>query len=274
MRLPQARANTEKALAIRRKALAADHPDLARCYLTLGTIEHREGLFAAAEGHYSAALAITEKAYGPDSAELSTLLTNIADLRLIRGRATEAEALCRRSLANVEKDLGPKDPRVAHYVFLLGGVQLAAGRVAEAKANFSRALSTLEAEAGPSSFRAAEVLWGLSRCARLEGKRDEALKHLGQAEALCDKSGENDKTLWGTVMAERAWHLYHEDNDLKGAENMFKRALELIGSELSPGSLEYREPALEYIALLKALGRTDEARALETRLKTRDKSIS
>jgi serine/threonine protein kinase/tetratricopeptide (TPR) repeat protein len=272
-RLPEARANTEKALAIRKKVLSPDHPDLARCYFTLGGIDHRQGRFAEAERSYRQALAITERTYGPDSLELSPILTDMADVCMNGGRASEAEALYRRALVNVEKGLGPKDARVARYYYLLGGFELATGRRAEAKENFSRALDMIEKLVGPDSFRAAEALWGLSRCSRLDGKREEALDYLGRAEALCEKKGESDKVLWGTVVAERAWHLYHEDKDLKGAEKAFKKALDLIGSQVSPASLDFQEPAREYAALLRASGRADEARTLEMRLKGRDKSI-
>ena len=273
MRLPQARANTEKALAIRRKALAADHPDLARCYFTLGTIEHREGLFAAAERHYSAALAITEKTYGPDSAELTSILGNIADVCLQMGRSAESEPLLRRSLAIMEKTFGTGSVRVAHSLSALGSFLIAMGRRDEAHGIFVRALAIVEKEVGPDHFRAAEALWGLARCFRLKGDHEAALTQLARAEALCEKEGEGDKVLWGLVIAERAWHLFREDGKLAEAEAKYRRALEFIGSELSETSLDYRETAREYAALLRAAGRTDEARALEATTKVRDKSI-
>ena len=262
----EARADTETALAIRRKALGEGHPDLARCYFSLGTLDHRQGRFDAAEQSYRRAVAIIEKTYGPDSAELMSLLGNIADICVIQGRTAEAESLCLRSIANIEKTFGAEHPRVVSPLCALGSVQLAMGRFPAAHASYARALAIVEKEGGPVSIKSAGPLWGLARCARLEGDREAALKHLERAEALCEKDGESDATLWGMVLAERGWHLFREDKDLAGAETKLKKALELIGSELSPASLEYREAAREYAALLRATGRADEAKALEQKI--------
>jgi len=270
---PQARTNTEKALAIRRKALGEGHPDLARCYFALATIDHRGGRFAEAERSYKQALGIIEKIYGPGSAELTSILGNIADVCLQLGRSAESEPLLRRSLAIIEKTFGAGHVRVAQSLGGLGGFLIATGRTDEALGVFARALAIVEKEVGPGHFRAAEALWGLARCCRMKGERKAALTHLARAEALCEKEGEGDKVLWGLVLAERAWHLSREDGQLAEAEAKYKRALEFLGSELSETSLDYRETAREYAALLRAAGRTDEARALERKTKARIISI-
>jgi serine/threonine protein kinase/Tfp pilus assembly protein PilF len=271
-RFPEARVNTEKALAIRLKALEEGHPSLARCYFALGTIDHREGDFARAESSYKQAIAIIEKTYGHDSPELPTLLGNVADICLQRGHLSEAEALHRRSLAIQEKTYGAEHRRVAQTLSTLGYFLVMTGRIDEAGEAYVRSLSIVEKEFGTTSFRAAEPLYGLARCNRLKGKRQEALGYLERAEAYCEKEGEGDKTLWGLVNAERAWHLFHGDKDIEKAEARFKRALELLETGISPMSLEFREPVREYAALLRAAGRAEEARTLEAKYKVRDHS--
>ena len=271
-RLPEARVNTEKALAIRRKALGEGHPDLARCYFALGTIDHREGNYGQAESSYRKAMAIIEKTYGRDSAELTTILGNIADICYQQGRLSEPEALLRRVLAIQETTFGAGNVRVAHSLGLLGCFLVTTGRVDGAEAAFVRALGIVEKEAGAASFRAIEPLWGLARCGRLKGKREEALGYLKRAESILEKEGEGDKYLWGLVSAERAWHLFHEDRKFEEAEAGFKKALELLATQISASSLEVREIAREYGALLRAAGRAEDARTLETKMKVRDKS--
>ena len=272
-RWSEAREYAEKALAIRRKALGEDHPDLARCYFSLGTLDHHQGRFEDAERSYRRAIALIEKAYGQDTVEITRLLSNIADICSIQGRMSEAEALRRRALVNTEKGFGADDIRMAHPLYLLGAFLILAGRHEEAQASLADSLAIVEKQAGPGHFEAAEPLWGLARLARLKGEREAAMDFLGRAEAICDREGERDKTLWGMVLAERAWHLFREDKNYAEAEAKLKKALELIGSELPPASLEYRETAEEYAALLRATGRTNEARAIEAKLGTRDRSI-
>jgi serine/threonine protein kinase/tetratricopeptide (TPR) repeat protein len=254
---PQARDITEKALTIRRKALGEGHPDLARCYLVLGTIDHREGRFDDAERSYLEALAIIEKTYGRDSPELVSTLANIADIRLQRGRTGEAEALLRRALEIQEKAWGAGHPRVASTLSAFGRFCILAGRTDEASDAFARALAIVEKDTGPASFPAAEPLWGLARCGRIKGDREKARDYLARAEALCEKEGEKDMTLWGLVTAELGWHQFHEDKDLGKAEASFKRALELLGSELSAESLDYKEAAREYAELIRAAGKAN-----------------
>jgi serine/threonine protein kinase len=271
---PEARECAEKALAIRRRALGEDHPDLARCYFSLGTLDHRQGLFPAAERSYRMAIALIEKAYGVETVEITSLLGNLADICVVEGRMTEAEALLRRALANTEKGYGAGHIRLAHPLFQMGTVLMVAGRAEEARACFLHSLSLVEKRGGPEDFSAAEPLWGLARFHRLKGEREAALDYLGRAEALCEKESERDKTLWGMVLTERAWHLFHEDKDHAGAEAKLTKALELIGSELSSASLEYREAAETYAALLRVTGRKDEARAIEAKLGARDRQKS
>jgi eukaryotic-like serine/threonine-protein kinase len=270
---PEAREYAEKALAIRRKVLGEDHPDLARCYFSLGTLDHRQGRFEAAERSYRKAIALIEKAYGQDTVEITALLGNIADICVVEGRMSEAEALLRRALANMEKGFGAKHIRMAHPLCQLGAFLTLAGRFKEAEACFARSQALVEKGAGPGNSNALEPLSGLAHLYRLKGEREEALNYLGRAEAILEKEGEGDKTLWGMVLTERAWHLIYEDKNYAAAEEKLKKAIELIGSELSPASLEYREPAKEYAALLRTTGRKDEARAIEAKLGARDRSI-
>jgi serine/threonine protein kinase len=272
-RLPEARANTEKALAIRRKSLGDGHPDLARSYFALGTIEHRQGSFAEAESSYRQALAIIERTYGPESPELATPLRNLADICLQLGRSGESEPLLRRSHALMEKAFGTGDIRTAHSLSSLGSFLIATGRVDEARAIFDRTLAIIEKEAGADNFNAAEALWGLARCGRLKGEYEEALKHLAAAEALCEKDGENDKVLWGLVLAERAWFLFHKGGNVAEAETRFKKALELMATQIASSSLDVQDVVHEYAALLRATGRADEARALEKKTRARIISI-
>ncbi len=272
-RLPEARTNTEKALAIRVKALGESHPDLARCYFALGTIEHRQGSFTEAGSSYRQALVIIEKTYGPESPELAMPLGNLADVYLQLGRGDESEPLLRRSLALTEKAFGAGSVRVAHSLSALGSFLIAMGRTDEARGIFGRALAIVEKEVGADQFRAAEALWGLARCGRLKGEHEEALKHLARAEDLCEKEGESDKVLWGLVLAERAWYLFHKDGNFGEAEIRYKKALELIATQLADSSLDIRDVSREYAALLRAAGRTDEARALEKKTRARFVSI-
>jgi serine/threonine protein kinase/Tfp pilus assembly protein PilF len=261
-RFPEARAYAEKALAIRLKAQGPEHPDVGDCYFSLAVIEHRQGDLKAAEASYLRAIAIYEKTVGPEDVNLTTPLGNLADIRLQAGRLQEAEALLKRALSIREKAFGAGHVRVNPAINALAHFYVMAGRTGEAAGLYATALDRLEKEGAGGSFSAAEPLWGLALCCRIRGDQARGLAYLARAEALCEKEGEIDETLWGLVTAERAWHQLHEDKDLGKAEASFKRALELMGREIPLSSLEFREPVREYAALLTATGRAKGARSL------------
>jgi eukaryotic-like serine/threonine-protein kinase len=267
---PEARAYAEKALAIKLKAQGPDHPDIGDCYFGLGVILHRQGDLAGAEDYYRRAIAIYEKAMGPNDPNLTTPLGNLADIRLQAGRLTEAEALLKRALEIREKTFGPAHVRITPALNALAHFYVMVDRTREAADVYSRSLGLVERDGSGGSFIAAEPLWGLARCCRVAGDREKGLAYLARAEALCEKEGENDETLWGLVAAERAWHELHEDKDLVRAEDSFKKSLELMGREIPLTSLEFREPVRGYAALLRARGRAGEARTLLAKYGLRD----
>ena len=190
------------------------------------------------------------------------LLEKIADIHHQIGRIAEAEPLLRRSVALIEKTFGAEHIRVAPPLCDLGCYLMRTDRIDEAREAFARALAIVEKTVGTENFRAAEALWGLARCARMNGEREAAVSHLARAEPLCEKDDRVDKTLRARVLAERAWHYYHEDRSFDEAESRFKKALELMATQISDSSLEVREIARDYAALLKTVGRWNEAWAL------------
>lgn len=269
----EAREYAQKALAIRQKVLGENHPDLARCYFSLGTLDHRQGAFLAAERSYRTAIAILEQAYGQETVEIAPLLGNLAEICLDDGRTAEAEKLLQRAIANTEKEFGAGDYGLAHPLYQMGVFLLNTGRLSESQSYFDGSLAIIEKEEGPTHYMAIEPLWGLARLARLKGEREAALGYLARAEVIAEKEKERNRVVRGMVLAERAWYLFHDEKDYAAADEKFRKALELIGSELSPRSPEYRETATEYMALLRETGQVEKARALAAKLGTRTKSI-
>ena len=67
----EAEALYKRALAIREKALGADHPDVAETLYNLAVVYRPQGKYADAEALYKRALAIREKALGPDHPDVA-----------------------------------------------------------------------------------------------------------------------------------------------------------------------------------------------------------
>ena len=92
------------ALAIREKALGADHPDVATSLNNLALLYKAQGNYTTAEPLYKLSLAIYEKALGTDHPLVATSLNNLAYLYEAQGIYPAAEPLYKRSLAILEKN--------------------------------------------------------------------------------------------------------------------------------------------------------------------------
>ncbi len=89
----------KRALAIREKALGAEHPDVAQSLNNLAALYHDQGRYAEAEPLYERSLAIREKVLGPEHPYTARSLENYAALLSKTGRADEATGMEGRAKA-------------------------------------------------------------------------------------------------------------------------------------------------------------------------------
>ena len=83
----------QQSLAIWKKALGPDHPDVATSLNNLAALYQAQGLYAKAEPLYQQSLAISKKALGPDHPDVATALENYAALLTQLKRDKEAASL-------------------------------------------------------------------------------------------------------------------------------------------------------------------------------------
>ena len=74
-----AKASHEEALAIRRKALPKDHPDIANSLNNLGIVQSALRDYAAAKASHEEALAIRRKALPKDHPDIADSLNNLGN---------------------------------------------------------------------------------------------------------------------------------------------------------------------------------------------------
>jgi tetratricopeptide (TPR) repeat protein len=134
-----------RSVAIRERALGADHPDVARDVAALGGILDGLERYAEAAALHRRALAIFEPRRGRrDQLEIAYTLENLAACCHAQGRSAEAEPLATRSVALKEKLLGATHPDLGVGLSNLAVIQNALGRASEAEALCRRALAILE----------------------------------------------------------------------------------------------------------------------------------
>ena len=130
----------KRALAIREKALGANHPDVGQTLNNLASVYRAQGKYSEAEGLYKRALAIREKALGANHPDVGQTLTNLAIVYRAQGKYSEAEGLYKRALAIREQALGANHPDVGQTLNNLANVYRAQGKYSDAEGLYKRAL--------------------------------------------------------------------------------------------------------------------------------------
>ena len=85
--LGDARASTERALAISQAVYGPNHPEVASALVNLGFVQLRLGELGDARASLVRALAISEAAYRPGHPEVASVLINLGIVQLRRGGA-------------------------------------------------------------------------------------------------------------------------------------------------------------------------------------------
>jgi tetratricopeptide (TPR) repeat protein len=138
-----------RALEIRERVLALDHPDIATTINRLAACYFSKGEYSKAEPLYLRALAIREKALGPEHPDVAGSLSNLGLLHYNMGDYTKAEPLYLRALAIREKELGAEHPDVATSLNNLAILYRNTGDYEKAEPIYKRALAIREKALGP-----------------------------------------------------------------------------------------------------------------------------
>ena len=123
----------KRALAIREKALGANHPDVGQTLNNLANVYRAQGKYREAEGLLKRALAITRKRTRCEPPRRGPDPQNLAIVYRSQGKYGEAEGLHKRALAIREQVLGANHPDVADALNNLALVYRAQGKYSEAE---------------------------------------------------------------------------------------------------------------------------------------------
>jgi eukaryotic-like serine/threonine-protein kinase len=189
-RLAEALAGYGHAVAITERALGPEHPKLASMLNNLGSAQLQLGERAASRSSHARSLAIVERAYGPDSLEASRKLAFLANVDMQEGDFASSERSYRRVLAIQENKLGSDNIELVISLVNIAKALMRRGELEEAKALTQRALELREARLGSEHTALVSLLEQLADIelelvARGQGRLDDAIAWLGQAERIC-----------------------------------------------------------------------------------------
>jgi tetratricopeptide (TPR) repeat protein/transcriptional regulator with XRE-family HTH domain len=252
----------QRALAIAEQKGGLAQLQVATSLSHLGGLYREQGQYEQAEPLLQRALQIREQILGPQHALLATTLNNLGNLYREQGQYEQAEPLLQRALQIREQALGPQHPKVATPLTNLGYIYTAQGRYEQAEPLLQRALQIWEQALGPEHPYLAEGLNNLGLLYTEQGQYE-------QAEPLYQRALQIWEQALGPehpYLAEglnNLGRLYAQQGQYEQAEPLYQRALAIreqaLGAQ-NPKTCETREFVR---VMLNALGKTEEAAALE-----------
>jgi tetratricopeptide (TPR) repeat protein len=229
----QAKAAFERALAIWKKQLGPEHPQVATVVNNLGSVLHDLGDLAGARAHFERALVIDEAAFGPHHPNVAIRVNNLGSVLQDLGDLAGARAAYERALAIDEAVFGPDHPKVAIRVNNLGGVLKDLGDLAGARTHFQRALAIDEAVFGPDHPNVAGDLNNLGSVLQDLGDLAGARAHFQRALAILEKQlGPDHPNVASAV--NNLGGVLKDLGDLAGARAHYQRALAIDEAAFGP----------------------------------------
>ena len=176
------------ALAIFRKSLPPNHPDIAYSLNNQGNVQYELREYAAAKQSYEQALAIFRKSLPPDHPDIASSLNNLGNVQAALREYAAAKQSYEQALAIRRKSLPPDHPDIAQSLNNLGNVQDELREYAAAKQSHEQALAIRRKSLPPDHPDIAQSLNNLGNVQDELREYAAAKQSHEQALAICRKS--------------------------------------------------------------------------------------
>lgn len=215
----------EKSLAINRKLLGDDHPQVASIYSSTATLLHDMGKFDEALTYHEKSLAILRKGLGEEHRSVAAGYSNLAALLRAMGRTDDALLYFQNGLAIFRKLLGEEHPDVAANCIHIGSLLEKMGREEDALAYYEKSLAIRRKVLGDEHPQVTESYNSLGSLLHDLGKLDAALGYFEKSLAIRRK-------VLGEEHADVA-SVYHSMGSLLRTMGQWDDALEYYEKDLA-----------------------------------------
>jgi tetratricopeptide (TPR) repeat protein/transcriptional regulator with XRE-family HTH domain len=251
-----------RTLHIQEQALGPEHPQVAYPLNNLGNLYRLQGKYELAEPVQQRALHIWEQALGPQHPEVVRSLNNLGELYILQGQYELAEPLLQRALHIWEETLSPHHPEITFPLVNLGNLSFKQGQYEQAERYYQRALSIREQVSGSQHPRVGKMLNGLANLSRERGQYEQAEALYQRALSLCQQSLGSQHPEVAEILQDLAQlrQMQHHDTE---ARSLYQQALAIREQALGANHPRTSETRERLRAMLNALGKMQEAAALE-----------
>jgi tetratricopeptide (TPR) repeat protein/predicted Ser/Thr protein kinase len=251
---PEAQRQLERAHALQKRVLPAEHPDRLHTMNNLAEVYWNQGKYDEAKPLFTAALAGRLRVLGDTHRDTLTTENNLAALYWSQGQYAQAEPLFTKTLDAMRRALGPEHPDTLGTMNNLALLYRTQGKFVQAESLYTTALETRRRVLGAEHPDTLSTMNNLAALYSIQGKTEEA-------EALLTKaldgmrrvlSEEHPDTL--RSMSNLAT-LYQNQRKLAQAEQLYTKVLEtqrrVLGDQHPDTLIAMSNLALNYLSQRK-----------------------
>ena len=174
-------------LALRRRALGPEHPEIAETLDDLGQIARVRSRYEQSEQLHREAVAMRRKLLPPDDVDLTESIHNLAYTLRFRGQFAEAEQLARENVTIRSRTLGREDTRTLTSLRLLGDILNASGQAVEAERTYRDVLTARRKVLPPNHPSLSVSLDDLANVLAQRGRLVEAEPFVRESQAIAER---------------------------------------------------------------------------------------
>ena len=197
---PEARKQLERALALRRKVLGAEHPQTLATAFNLGRVDLDQGKYGEAEALLSQTVEAQRRVLGREHPDTLASMGSLVNTYYVQGRFAQAEALYLQILEIQRRVLGPEHPDTLNNMSNLALAYHYQGKNAQAEALGRQTLEMQRRVLGPEHPRTLTSMDSLATNYVQQGK-------FAQAEALESQTLEIQRRVLGPEHPETLWSM-------------------------------------------------------------------
>jgi tetratricopeptide (TPR) repeat protein len=255
-----------RALRIKKQQLGPEHLEVAHTLEELAFLNFGQVKNTKVEQLHQRVLRIREQQLGPEHPEVAHTLTNLANLYTLRmGRHEEAKPLFLRALDIEKRRLEPDLPRMAYLFEGLGFLYWWQGERTEAESCFLHSLAIWEQRLEPNHPQIAYPLAALGNLYLQQGKCEKVeplfLRALDLREQRLGPG--HHQTVYTLDLLVSLAQTWETQGNLDKAKPLYTRVLRIREEVLGRHHPKTTETRTRLIALLRAMGRDEEAKQLE-----------
>ena len=238
-----------RGLALYKKSLGDEHPDVATSLNNLAVLYWVQGDYVAAKPLYQESLALRKKLLGEEHSDVATSLNNLAELYRMQGDYSTAEPLYQKSLALRKKLLGDEHPDVATSLNNLAELYRMQGDYSTAEPLYQKSLALRKKLLGDEHPDVAISLNNMAVFYQVQGD-------YAAVEPLLKKSLAIQKSLLGEVHLDVAGSLnnlaeyYRVQGRYTLAEPLYRESLTILRQVLGSKKHPNMAVSLNNLALL------------------------